>query len=57
MLHERDDRLSANVRINFIHRPGSDLFVVFNEERGSSASLWDLNTRAAVMKVTYLARL
>ncbi len=55
--NERDDRLSANVRINFIHRPGSDLFVVFNEERGSSASLWDLNTRAAVMKVTYLARL
>ena len=55
--NERDDRLSVNVRINFIHRPGSDLFIVFNEERGSVGSIWDVNTRAAVVKLTYLARL
>ena len=52
-----DDALSISVRINFIHRPGSDLFIVINEERGSSTSLWDVNTRAAVVKLTYLARL
>ena len=55
--NKRDDELSVSVRINFIHRPGSDLFIVFNEERGSSTSIWDVNTRAAVVKLTYLARL
>ena len=53
--NRRDDELSVSVRINFIHRPGSDLFIVFNEERGSAASIWDMNTRAAVVKLTYLA--
>jgi hypothetical protein len=52
-----DDELSISVRVNFIHRPGSDLFIVINEERGSSTSVWDVNTRAAVIKLTYLARL
>jgi hypothetical protein len=51
-----DNEISANVRLNFIHRPGSDLFVVFNETRGSAASLWEVDHRAAVAKVTYLAR-
>ena len=32
-------RLVTNLRLNFIHRPGSDLFVVFNEERGDGAPL------------------
>ena len=54
---EQDDQLSVSVRINFIHRPGSDLFIVFNEERGSASSIWDVNTRAAAVKLTYLARL
>ena len=53
----QDDELSANLRFNFIHRPGSDLFIVINEERGSSNSVWHLNTRAAVVKLTYLARI
>ena len=55
--NERDDELSANIRFNFIHTPGSDLFIVLNEQRGTSESLWDLNTRSTVVKVTYLARL
>ena len=55
--NKRYDELSVSVRINFIHRPGSDLFIVFNEERGSATSIWDVNTRAAVVKLTYLARL
>ena len=55
--NKRNEALSVSVRINFIHTPGSDLFIVFNEERGSAASIWDVNTRAAVVKLTYLARL
>lgn len=49
--------VSANVRLNVIHRPGSDIFLVLNEERGSDLSAWDPNNRAVRLKVTYLARL
>lgn len=52
-----DDGISANVRLNFIHTPGSDLFVVVNEERGVNGRRWDLATRSSVFKLTYLARL
>ena len=55
--NDQDDELSANFRFNFIHRPGSDLFIVISEERGSATSIWDVNTRAAVVKLTYLARI
>ena len=51
-----DNALSANVRVNFIHRPGSDLFIVFNEQRGSDEGLWDLDNRGAALKLTYLKR-
>jgi len=51
-----DNEVSANVRLNFIHRPGSDLFVVFNERRGSATSTWDLAERVGLVKVTYVAR-
>jgi len=51
-----DRSLSANLRFNVIHRPGSDLFLVFNELRGSDTSLWDFDSRAAILKLTYLAR-
>ena len=45
---------SANVRINFIYRPGSDLFIVFNETRGISGGRWDPEARALIVKLTYL---
>jgi len=51
-----DNALSANVRVNFIHSPGSDLFIVFNEFRGTENSLWTFTERAAVVKLTYLKR-
>ena len=51
-----DNSVSAHVRLNFIHSPGSDLFIVFNERRGDDSSLWAFNDRGAVVKVTYLAR-
>jgi hypothetical protein len=52
-----DNTVSANVRFNFIHRPGSDLFIVFNEQRGTKTNLWDTTDRGAVVKLTYLARI
>jgi hypothetical protein len=43
---------SSNVRLNVIHRPLSDFFLVYNERRsGSSAALVD---RSIVAKLTYL---
>ena len=43
---------SSNIRFNIIHRPLSDVFVVYNDRRDSgSASLLD---RALIAKVTYL---
>jgi hypothetical protein len=51
-----DEYFSSNLRINFIHRPGSDLFLVFTEERGVDDDLWEVSDRAAVMKITYLKR-
>ncbi len=55
--NSHENELSANIRVNFIHTPGSDLFLVFNEKRGSDNSLWDPAARAAVLKLTYLGRL
>lgn len=49
--------VSVNARLNFIFRPGSDIFIVLNEERGSDVSAWDLRNRGLRLKVTYLARL
>lgn len=52
-----DRRLSANLRLDFIHRPGSDLFIVLTEDRGVEDRLWALSNRGVVVKVTYLARM
>ena len=52
-----DRSVSANVRFNFIHRPGSDLFVVFTENRGDDDRLWSVQQRGLAMKVTYLLRM
>ncbi len=51
-----DRSVNANVRFNVIHRPGSDFYLVINELRGSDTSVWDFDSRAAVLKLTYLAR-
>lgn len=51
------DRIITNVRFNFIHRPGSDLFIVFSEDRFQEDALWRTNDRGLVVKLTYLMRL
>ncbi len=61
-------RLVANLRLRFIHRPGSDFYVVFNEERGDApptgssvpgAEAYDPRTllaRGFAVKLSYLVR-
>ena len=58
--------LRANVRLNWIHTPGSDLFVVFNTSYGGIDAGLDpldprrtvvLRDRLAVVKLTYLVLL
>ncbi|MFN8581098.1 MAG: DUF5916 domain-containing protein [Gemmatimonadaceae bacterium] len=49
--------VSVNARLSYMYRPGSDFFLVLNEERGDTPSIWDLRTRGVRLKLTYLARL
>jgi hypothetical protein len=49
--------VSANVRFRWEYHPGSELFVVWNEERDSrSAGGPDLQNRALILKITRLIR-
>jgi hypothetical protein len=50
-------RFVANFRADFIHHPGSDLFVVFNEERGTEIAPSSLVDRGFAVKLNYLFRL
>ena len=45
-------QLSSNLRFNIIHRPLSDFFVVYNEQRDERSG--DLINRALIAKMTYL---
>ena len=49
---------SANARLRWEYRPGSELFVVYNEERDSAAALGrpDLLNRAVIVKVNRFLR-
>ena len=51
-----DRTLLTNLRLNFIHRPGSDLFIVFDEERGDGTTLRHVARRGLAVKLTWLAR-
>ncbi len=51
---ERD--LGLNLRIGYTFRPGSDLFLVFNERRGDGTRLWAPRERAGLVKLTFLSR-
>jgi len=50
--------LSNNIRFNFIHRPGSDLYVVYNElaQTGLPADIFGRKDRQLAVKVTYLVQ-
>ena len=48
--------ISNNIRFNFIYRPGSDLYVVFNDlsQTGLPADIFGRKDRQLVVKMTYL---
>ena len=52
-----DRRFVGNFRLRFIHRPGSDLYLVLNEERGEPADPRALLGRGFAVKLSYLLRL
>jgi hypothetical protein len=51
-----DRRFVGNLRLRFIHRPGSDLYLVVNEERGEPGDPHALLGRGAAIKLSYLVR-
>ena len=51
------DGISANVRLRWEYRPGSELFVVYNEERDTLAPRFPaLANRTFIVKVNRLFR-
>jgi hypothetical protein len=49
--------MSSNIRLRWEYRPGSELFVVYNEERDTLARRFpDLANRAFIVKVNRLLR-
>jgi len=54
--NELANTVDANFRIAYTFRPGSDLYLVINEQRGDDTRLWAAGDRAALFKVTWLSR-
>jgi hypothetical protein len=53
-----NNSVSANVRLRWEYRPGSELFVVYNEERNTLTRAFpDLSGRAVIIKINRLFRL
>lgn len=53
---EKDEAI-ANVLINFIHTPGSDLYVVYNDEMSTRSGSLASKNRTLLVKFTYLFNL
>jgi len=51
-----DDKWITNVRLDFVHRPGSDIFVVFNDDEGEEGAPGRLVSRGFAVKGTWLIR-
>ena len=51
-----EGKIVTNLRLNFIHHAGSDLFVVFNEERHDAVPRRLVTSRGLAVKLTYLTR-
>jgi hypothetical protein len=51
-----DNTVAANLRLAYTFRPGSDLFIVLNEQRGDEARLWAPGDRGFALKLTWLSR-
>jgi hypothetical protein len=52
-----DDVVAANVRLRWEYRPGSELFVVYNDQRNTDArAVPGLSSRALIVKINRLFR-
>ncbi len=49
-----DERFRLNLLVNWIHRPGSNLFLVYNEEQDTSGANWRGRNRTLLAKFNYL---
>lgn len=49
--NSRQREVASNIRFNFIHKPLSDLFLVYNERRSSTGEVLE---RALIAKLTYV---
>ncbi len=47
-------QLSNSIRFNFIYRPGSDVYVSYDELKGDLPGLPEVRNRQLVVKMTYL---
>ena len=48
------DDLSTNLRLNIKYRPGSDIYVVYNERKDIEGLATDIVDRSFTIKWTYL---
>jgi hypothetical protein len=51
-----EDKWITNVRLNLIHHPGSDVYVVFNDEQGEEGAPGRRVSRGLAVKGTWLIR-
>jgi hypothetical protein len=51
-----DEKWITNLRLNFIHRPGSDIYVVFNDDQGEEGAPGRLVSRGFAVKGSWLIR-
>jgi len=51
-----DQKWITNLRLHFIHRPGSDLYIVFNDEQGEEDAPGRLIGRGLAIKGSWLIR-
>ena len=56
-VNSSNDSLGANIRLRWEYRPGSELFVVYNEQRDTlDRGYPDLHNRAFIIKITRMFR-
>ncbi len=49
-----DERFRLSLLVNWIHRPGSNFYLVYNEEQDTSAANWRSRNRTLLAKFNYL---
>jgi hypothetical protein len=47
-------QVSNSVRYNFVYRPGSDLYIVYDDLQGTVPGVPEIRNRQILVKMTYL---